>query len=211
MKYEKALEKIKWCKIDVEEFKDLIEINDTSIEFLKRYELCKFIIGAKIKNRIENLIVACWSAKDWIKKDITSLIDSDVAYIFEKNIFEVDNTHLIQYLANSIKHCGIDDKKMNGNKYKDFAPTLEKTVLKLSNQSFPGDLKPSVFYEDYDVPPFQVSSYAGIDGKLYYNFDTIDLSIKIVDKNGKYISDAIKVVMEYVDLIKKEFNRLTRV
>ena len=69
-KSETAFEKIKWCLHDIEDFKDLIQINDTDIELAKRYSLVETISGKKIKNRIENLLISCWSAKDYLKKDI---------------------------------------------------------------------------------------------------------------------------------------------
>jgi hypothetical protein len=210
-KAESAFDKIKWCINDIEEFKDLIQINDSEIELDKRYSLLTKITGQKIKNRIENLIIACWSAKDYLKKEITNQISESAGRVFEIYIFEHEETELIQYLADSFKHGGIDDRFLNNNKYKPLKPYLENTVLRLSNESVPGELKPTSLLEGESVPPFQVKGVRfEIDGKVYQNYDTINLTMKILDKDKNYISDTTTLVNKYVDILKRNFNRMMR-
>ena len=117
-KSETAFEKIQWCIKDVDDFKDLIQINDTNIELGIRYSLAQSISGKKIKNRFENLIIACWSAKDYFKKDIVKEIGKDAGKVFENYIFNYEETDLIQYLADSLKHGGIDKGFLNKNRFK---------------------------------------------------------------------------------------------
>ena len=212
MKFNTSIDKIKWCIKDVDEFKELIEINNVDTELIKRYKLCESISGEKIKNRVENLIVACWSSKDWIKKEITSTIDKNVAKVFETNLFKHDTIHLIQYLADSIKHGGIDSNYLKTNKYKNLVPSLGKTTLTLANNSVPGNLKPTYTSESDDVPTFEISSVIFIEnGVEHYNFDSIDLSIIIQDKSGNNMGSAMKLVNDYVEITIKEYNKLMRI
>ncbi len=197
---------------DIDEFKELIEINDINSDLNKRYKLCEEISGKKIKNRIENLIVACWSSKDWIKKEIESNIDTGASRIFENNLFNYDNTHLIQYLADSIKHGGIDSRFLRTNKFKISEPRLGQTFLKLVNNSVQGNLKPTYMSEGDNVPPFEISSVILVEnGNVYYNFDTIELSVIINDKDGKNIGHAMQLVDNFVTLLKTEYNKFMRI
>jgi hypothetical protein len=209
---ETAFDKIKWCLQDVDDFKDLIQINDTEEELAKRYSLTQTIAGNKIKNRVENLLVSCWSAKDYLKKDIIREIGEDAGKVFEKNLFAHEETDLVQYLADAIKHGGIDERYLKQNRFKGTEPKLEKTVLSLSNQSVPGPMKPTYRSEGDDVPGFEIGMVQCIiEGEIHYNFDTILLSIKITDNNNQYIGDAISLVFKFTNYLKREYNRIMRV
>ena len=211
-KSETAFEKIKWCLQDVEDFKDLIQINDTEIELAKRYSLVETISGKKIKNRVENLLISCWSAKDYLKKDIIKEIGENAGKVFENNLFEYEETDLVQYLADSIKHGGIDEKYLKQNRHKITEPKLDKTFLSLSNQSVPGPMKPVYMTEGEDVPGFKIEMVQCIiEGEVHYNFDTILLTVKITDNKNQHIGDAINLVFKFTNYLKREYNRMMRV
>jgi len=209
MKSESVYEKIKWCNQDIEEFKDLIQINDSALEITKRYKLLESISGKKIKNRFENLIITCWSAKDYLKKDIIEEISVNTGKVFEKNLFKHKDTDLIQYIADSVKHGGIGNEFLKLNKYKKLKPKLENVIFKLSNQSVPGELKPTYKSDSEDLFEFDIKMVKlEVDEVVYYNFDTIHLSMKIIDNENNTIGDAIDLVRDFTKKLKFEYNRI---
>lgn len=211
-KSETAFEKIKWCLNDVEEFKELIQINDTELELVKRYSLLEDISGKKIKNRVENLLIACWSAKDYIKKEIIREIGENAGKVFENYLFEYEETDLVQYLADSLKHGGIEDKYLKQNKFKNKQPKLENVFLSLSNQSVPGLMKPVLQLEGEDVGRFETGMVmCTINGVTHYNYDTILLTLKIVDIDNKIIGDSTNLVFKYTSNLKRIYNIMTRI
>jgi len=211
-KSETAFEKIKWCLSDVDEFKELIHINDTELELVNRYSLLEGISGKKIKNRVENLLIACWSAKDYIKKEIIREIGENAGKVFENYLFEYEETDLVQYLADSLKHGGIGDKHLKQNRYKIKQPKLENTFLSLSNQSVPGLMKPVFQVEGEDVPPFEIGMVMfAVNGEIHYNYDTILLTLKIIDIDNNIIGDTTNLVFNYTSNLKRIYNKMTRV
>jgi len=193
-------DKVRLCIEDVTEFLDLLEINDSRTDLGKRYELCQKIAGEKVINRVENLVVACWSTKDRIKKEIRDGNGGHAASEWEKSLFESDATHMIQYLANSIKHHGIDGGFLKQNMYKNVGPKLGKTFLFMTNSRFPGALKPFFEIEGNSVPPFSIDSVKGmIGGEIYYNFDTVILSVAIEDSQGNRIGQAMESAARFCE------------
>jgi hypothetical protein len=211
-KSETAFDTIKWCLEDIDDFKDLIQINDSEEELGKRYHLAQTIAGEKIKTRMENLIIRCWSAKDYLKKDIEKEIGKDAGKIFEKYLFEYKETELVQYLADSLKHGWIDEQYLKLNRYKNSEPRLEKTILLLSNQSVPGSLKPFYKSEGENVPGFEIENVQWIiAGQVHYNFDTILLTVKITDNNNQSIGDAINLIFKFTGYLKREYKRMMQI
>lgn len=197
---------------DVEEFKELIQINDSELELVNRYSLLESISGKKIKNRVENLLIACWSAKDYIKKEIIREINENAGKVFENYLFEHEETDLVQFLADSLKHGEIDEKYLKQNKFKVQQPRLENTFLGLSNQSIPGVMKPVFQIEGEDVPGFQIEMVMyTIDWVTYYNYDTILLTVKIIDIDNKIIGDTTNLVFKYINNLKRIYNKMTRI
>ena len=209
MLMKEALLKIGLNKDDIKDFIDLIEINDSSTGLGKKYELLESISGEKVKNRFYNLIIACWSAKDGFKKDIEKNLSKTDAEKFEKDLFNFDSTHIIQYLADAEKHYGIDPNRLSKNNYKNRELKLDKIVLTLINNSVPTLYKPFYQSESIDtVPLFQISDVLLVDnGIKYYNFDTIILSMKIIDKENKIIGDLMKEVDEYISKLIETSNK----
>lgn len=209
----KAIERIISNKSDFDTVKDLIRINDTDYELIKRYDLLETIAGTTIETRMINLIISCWNAKDWLKEDISKLKDISTSCRFQNALFGYDSTHMLQYIADESKHGKLDKDRMSRNKYVNIEPHLTKTVLMLGNNAYPGRYKP--FFEqisdDSSVPPFsirEVSAYK--DGVLYYNFDTVILTMQIADKDGNVIGDAIKVVDDFVSNLLKEYDKFSK-
>lgn len=209
---ETAYEKIQLCLQDVNEFVDLIQINSSEFDLALRYSLLEKISGKKILNRIENLIVSCWNAKDHYKKEIIKELNPEAGAVFEKYLFQHEETDLIQYLANTIKHGGIEEGRMKSNRYKQIQPRLGQTQLTLSNQSVPGELKPFFQVEGNVVPSFTVAQAVVIqNGIEYYNFDTIQLTQLIVDADNRTLSDSTKLVFNYTANLRRIYKRMTRV
>ncbi len=211
-KSQTAFDKIKMCIQDVEDFKDLIQINDTEIELVNRYSLLQTISGEKIKNRIENLIIACWSAKDYLKKEIIKEIGEGPAKVFENRIFQYEETELIQYLADSLKHGGIDDKYLTKNKFKIKEPKLDVLILNLSNQSVPGLMKPFFQLKGDDIGGFDIQMVkCEVNGEIHYNYDTILLTALIIDTKNVTIGNTTDLIFKYTNIINKIYNRMMRI
>ena len=150
--------------------------------------------------------------KGLFKKDIIKEIGEEAGKVFEKNLFQFEQTDLVQYLADAIKHGGIEERYLNQNRYEGVEPKLEKTILVLSNQAVPGPMKPTYMSEGEDVPSFEIGSVqCSIEGKVHYNFDTILLTVRITDNNNHYIGDAIDLVFKFTGYLKRGYNRIMRV
>lgn len=208
--HNKALEKIQFCIKDVDDFKDLIQINDSDVPLLNRYELLAEISVKGIRNRVENLIIACWSAKDYFKKNIKQEIDEATSSVFEKKLFEHEETHLIQYLADALKHGGIDNNFLKNNIFKHKEPKIGSVILILSNQSVKGTLKPFFSIEgEESVSAFSIKDVQTIsNGKIYYNYDTILLTMRIINVDNDSIANTVDLVSKYISILTRNYKRI---
>lgn len=154
--------------------------------------------------------MACWSAKDWIIKDITEKTSTNTARKFEMELYNYDSVQLIQYLADAIKHGGIDSNHLKQNKFKLVKPTLGKTFIQLFNSKVPGRLKFGQMIVGNSVPPFKIDNLCSwVNGQWYFNIDTIVLSVQILDIENNVIFDAMNLVKDYVEVITTLYSKHT--
>ncbi|GDY12692.1 hypothetical protein LBMAG53_15700 [Planctomycetota bacterium] len=200
-----GLNRIQYCLADVEELKEYIQINQNDLTSSLRYSLLKSIKGQKIKNRIENLFIALWSAKDWMSKDILSKKNKVSEQSFVDSIHRNTNANLVAYLANATKHGTVDKGK---NIYMVEKPKFGRVILIMVNQSVPGKFKPIYKCTGDDILSFDIEKVSmTVNGETYLNFDKITLDVEIVSDGGNLIRMANAAIEEYCQFIDGEYNK----
>lgn len=196
------LGRLKSAQADLAELLELIAVNENP-EGLPTYKLAESICGKKVRYRLENLVVHLWAAKDYYQRDLAEEISQKVADTFASDLLKHKQAHLVQYLANRIKHSNVT--KLQKNTYFHAKPSIGIPFLLLTNMSAPGKLKPFFSASGDELPGFEIvgPQLATLAGTTT-GFDTMRISAEIKTSNGRVIADTFAVCSEFADLLNTE-------
>lgn len=198
---DRASERVASNVEDVEAFREYIEISSPGTSE-NHYKLLKALDGQKIHSRVENAFIACWSAKDWFKKDLTDQHGEQLGKAFETAIHSYDACELVAYIANKTKHAAVERK----NRYINKAPRLAKVTLIAINNSFEGRMKPFFGTKGDVVPAFEVAqTKCSINGEDFFGFDTVSVDVEIVDSDNNLVVMARPLIDRFVAILNIEF------
>jgi len=201
---EEVLGRLESAKADLADILELIVVNENP-EGLPTYKLAETICGKKVRYRLENLVVHLWSAKDYYLRELSENHNQAIAENFGVKLLKHKQSHLIQYLANRIKHSKVT--KLKKNMYINAVPHIGTPYLLLTNMSTPGEMKPFFRATGDELPAFEiigprVSSSAGDS----VGFDTMRISAEIKAASGRVIADTYLVCTEFAEILHTEYS-----
>jgi len=199
------LGRLESAQADLEELLELIVVNENPAG-LPTYKLAESICGKKVRYRLENLVVHLWAAKDYYQRDIAEEKGQAVADTFASDLLKHKQAHLVQYLANRIKHSNVT--KLRKNTYFHAKPFIGTPFLLLTNMSAPGQMKPFFRASGDELPGFEIiGPQLSAPTGTATGFDTMRISAEIKTLNGRVVADTFAVCSEFADLLNSEHNQ----
>jgi hypothetical protein len=199
-----VLGRISLAESELSAVRDLVVVNDNPTG-LPITVLAQSICGKNLRYKLENLIIHLWSAKDYMSSELEASGGKGASSSFERRLLESKHAHLIQYLANKIKHSKVT--RLRKNIYLDARPSIGTPYVFLTNNSVVGRMKPVARFEG------EVISSFSLEGPLFKSadessvgFDTIVVSAKVVAHDGRVISGAYETCREYSKVLNELYD-----